>query len=97
MMVMSLGAFQTVFISICHTVWRDTVCLQIFAKTELISVVHKKTLLFHLGVQISYYLKINILKVMVHLTQLHWIKTLLERKIFCTTLVPTLNFNYSFM
>ena len=34
---------------------------------------------------------------MVHLTQLHWIKTLLERKIFCTTLIPTLNFNYSFM
>ena len=97
MMMMSLGAFQTAFISICHTVWRDAVCLQIFAKTELTSVVHKKTLLFHVGFRISFYLKLNILKVMVHLTQLHWTKTLLERKIFCTTLIPTLNLNYSFM
>ena len=46
MMMMSLGAFQTAFISKCHTVWRDAVCLQIFAKTELISVVHKKPCYF---------------------------------------------------
>ena len=46
MTMMSLGAFQTAFISICHTVWRDVVCLQIFAKTELISVVHKKLYYF---------------------------------------------------
>ena len=64
--------------------WTDICCPQ-------------KTLLFHLGVWILFYFKINILQVMIHLTQLHWIKTLLERKIFCTTLIPTLNFNYSFM
>ena len=60
MMMMSLGAFQTAFISIRYTVWRDAVCLQIFAKTELICC-PQKTLLFHLGVQISFYLKFNIL------------------------------------
>ena len=99
MMVMSLGAFQTAFISysIIVTLFGGICCLPSnFAKTELICC-PQKTLLFHLGVQISFYLKINILKVMVHLTQLHWIKTLLERKIFCTTLIPTLNFTYSFL
>ena len=84
-----LSLYVTLFGGIC--------CLPSnFAKTELICC-SQKTLLFHLGVQISFYLKINILKVMVHLTQLHWIKTLLDRKIFCATLIPTLNFNYSFM